>query len=620
MSKYIFGITTVEIMSILVCVILLCYCIFEKRGKEKTRRDKLFVLLLGSCVAALVSDALSWILDGNVRLLPLLYICTTLATMMSFVLICEFIIFLTEYIREKQKISPLFEYIYMAFTLVAIIFIIVTSINGKLFTYENGVYADGPWYTAYVIINIIAMLLSLVVFFTYRKALSRHDFLATLPYIILPCIAAAINTYVPEFSYAYPSVTLALVVVYIMLQINDEIQKEINARKALEDAKVAAETANQAKSLFLFNMSHDIRTPMNAIIGFTDIAEKNIDDKGRVLEALGKVRVSGTHMLSLINDVLDMSAVESGRENIDEEPVCIDEAKDNLYSILAGSAEAKNITFTAEIDASVRHHWVYEDRMHVMHVLTNIISNSVKYTNPGGNIRLMIEELPCNKEDCARYRYTVSDTGIGMSKEFLPHVFEPFSRAVSSTKSGVPGTGLGMAITRSLVDLMGGTILIESEPDVGTTVRVEFENRIAEAVKPKCTEQESVSIDLEGKKVLLVEDNELNREIAVDILEEEGMIVDTAEDGDIAVEKMRNAVCGQYDLILMDIQMPRMNGYDATRAIRELPRGTEIPIIALSANAFKQDIERSLAAGMDAHVAKPIDVKTLLETIQSLAK
>ena len=255
-----------------------------------------------------------------------------------------------------------------------------------------------------------------------------------------------------------------------------------------------------------------------------------------------------------------------------------------------------------------------------MHTISRYFPNSVKYTNPGGKICLMIEELPCDKESSARYRYTVSDTGIGMSKEFLPHVFEPFSRAESSTKSGVSGTGLGMAITKSLVDRMGGTITIESELNVGTTVRVEFENRIAEPVFAKCAEQESALIDFEGKKVLLVEDNELNREIAVDILEEEGMIVDTAEDGDIAVEKMRNAVPGQYDLILMDIQMPRMNGYDATRAIRELPNGFEIPIIALSANAFKEDVDRSLAAGMNAHVAKPIDVKVLFDTMKGLVK
>ena len=622
LSSYIYGITTAEIMSILVCVILLCYCVFEHRDKKKTRRDKLYILLLVSCIAALAADALSWLLDGSIRLQPLLYICTTLATLMSFVLICEFIIFLTAYIREKREISPLFEYIYMAFTFAATVFIIVTSVNGKLFTYENGVYADGPWYTAYIIINIIAMLLSLVVFFTYRKSLSRHDFIATLPYIILPCIAAAINAVFPEFSYAYPAVTLALIVVYIMLQINDELQKEINARKALEEAKIAAESANQAKSTFLFNMSHDIRTPMNAIIGFTDIAEKHIDEKDRVLDSLGKVRMSSNHLLSLINDVLDMSRAESGTVKIEEEPVCIDTAKDNIYSILNGNAEAKNILFTSEVDDSVVHHWLYADRLHMMRVLTNIISNSIKYTNPGGQIRLLARELPCEKEGYAHYRYTVSDTGIGMSKEFLAHVFEPFSRADSATKSGVVGTGLGMAITKSLTELMGGTIAIESELGAGTTVILDFENRIAEPVSPLSEIPENESFELAGRKILLVEDNELNREIAAEILEEEGITVDTAEDGDIAVEKMRTAAPNQYDLILMDIQMPRMNGYEATKAIRKLPDpyASSIPIIAMTANAFAEDKENALAAGMNGHLAKPIDVPKLLNTLADILK
>ena len=234
MSNFIYGITAVEIMSIFVCVILFCYCVFEKREKEKTRRDRLFVLLLVSCIAALGADALSWILDGSIRLLPVLYICTTLSMLMTFVLICEFIIYLTAYIRERQKISHFFEYIYMVFTLAAIVFVIVTSANGKLFTYENGVYADGPWYTAYVIINIISMLLSLVVFFIYRKSLSRHDVIATLPYIIFPCIAAAINTVAPEFSYAYPSVVLALLLVYMSLQSGEIEQGQMRERIVLE--------------------------------------------------------------------------------------------------------------------------------------------------------------------------------------------------------------------------------------------------------------------------------------------------------------------------------------------------------------------------------------------------
>ena len=401
-----------------------------------------------------------------------------------------------------------------------------------------------------------------------------------------------------------------------------EVRKEFSIRQELEEAKIAAEAANRAKSNFLFNMSHDIRTPMNAIIGFTDIAEKHIDEKERVLESLGKVKMSSNHLLSLINDVLDMSRVESGTVKIEEEPICLDTAKENLYSIMNGSAEAKNITLTADIDASVSHHWFYGDRLRMMRVLSNIISNSIKYTNPGGKIRLLAEELPCEKEGAVRYRYTISDTGIGMSEEFLAHVFEPFSRAESATKSGVIGTGLGMAITKSLTELMGGTIAIESTLGVGTTVRLEFENRIAEEVSPVEEVPKEISFALEGKKILLVEDNELNREIATEILEEEGIIIDTAEDGDIAVEKMHHAAEGQYDLILMDIQMPRMNGYEATQAIRKLsnPYAAEIPIIAMTANAFDEDKQNAFAAGMNGHIAKPIDVAKLLNTLSEILK
>ncbi|MBQ0001901.1 MAG: response regulator [Treponema sp.] len=399
--------------------------------------------------------------------------------------------------------------------------------------------------------------------------------------------------------------------------IDSEIRKEFGIRQELENAKIAAEAANQAKTTFLFNMSHDIRTPMNAIIGFTEIAKKHINEPQRVLDSLEKVKLSSGHLLTLINDVLDMSRIETGNINIQEEPVCIDAASDNLFSLLNGSAEEKNITLTSEIDSSVKDHWIYADRLHVMRVLTNIVSNSVKYTNNGGKINILAEEFPCEKQGYAKYRYTVADTGIGMSKEFLSHLFEPFARAESATKSGIIGTGLGMSITKSLVELMGGTIFVESELNKGTTVRVEFENKIADPQEQQEEDLNIMSAVFEGKKVLLVEDNVFNREIATELLESEGFIVDTAEDGDIAVERMRNSHEGQYDLILMDIQMPRMNGYDATKAIRELPNPytANIPIIAMTANAFAEDIKNALDAKMNDHISKPIDKKKLFHII-----
>ena len=626
MSNYIYGITTAEIMSILVCVILLCYCVFEKKEKEKPRRDKLFVLLLVSCVAALVADALSWILDGNIRLLPVLYICTTLATLMSFVLICEFIIFLTSYIREKQEISLLFEYIYMVFTLAAIIFVVVTSINGKLFTYENGVYADGPWYTAYVIINIVAMLLSLVVFFTYRKSLSQHDFIATLPYIILPCIAAAINAIVPEFSYAYPAVTLALVVVYIMLQINDEIQKEVKAREALEDAKIAAESANRAKTAFLFNMSHDIRTPMNAILGYTDVAIKHRDDQARVDDSLEKIKIAGGHLLGLINDILEMSRIESDKLEITEEPADIRKLIEGVAQMTDLLAITKSIDFQTEVE-NITDPFVYTDELHANEVLINITSNAIKYTPEGGKVRFKVDQLSPAVDGKAVFRFVVEDDGIGMSDEFQQHLFEAFSRERTSTVSKQQGAGLGLSIVKKIVDLAGGTISVNSRQNEGSTFTVEMPVRVMdeEAVRkyeednrpPEIVEKE---FSFENRKVLLVEDNEMNREIATEILEDAGLTVDTAEDGAFAVKAVEENGLEHYDFILMDIQMPVMDGYEATKAIRAMPGGDKVTIIAVSANAFEDDVQKSLSVGMNAHVAKPIDVNVLFDTMRELAR
>ena len=404
----------------------------------------------------------------------------------------------------------------------------------------------------------------------------------------------------------------------------DELTRaQVAQEEILEDARNEAESANRAKSTFLFNMSPDIRTPMNAIIGFNNMALKHIDEPERLRDCLNKVNLSSQHLLSIINDVLDMARIESGKVNIQEERVIITDAATTLSDIVAQSVKDKNLTFLTDF-SGVTHNCVFADELRVNRVLMNVINNAIKYTHDGGSVHYTIVETPCDDPDYAAYQFTIRDTGIGMSPEFLAHIYEAFTREASSTVSGIQGTGLGMAITRELVELMQGTIHIDSEVGVGTTVVICFRFRIADE---RYVEQENSMLDTEalrGKRILLVEDNELNREIAGDIMAEMGIIVDEAENGSVAVEKcsaiMNARADRQYDVILMDVQMPVMDGYEATRQIRSLGSryARSVPIIALTANAFAEDKKNALDAGMDGHLAKPIDVKALVKTLSNV--
>ena len=381
---------------------------------------------------------------------------------------------------------------------------------------------------------------------------------------------------------------------------------------ALAEAKNAAEAASRAKTSFLFNMSHDIRTPMNAIIGFNNMAVKHIDDRDKVLDYLGKVDVSSRHLLSIINDVLDMARIESGKVTIEEAACSITACANELNDIIFQTAKDSNIAVVTDF-SGIRHDKVYMDKLRVNRVVMNVLSNAVKYTNAGGTIHFSLTEEEC-RGTSAGFKFTVADNGIGMSEEYVKHIFEAFTREKSATVSKIQGTGLGMAITKELVDIMGGTIDVKSKLGEGTTMEVRFEFRLADDINKAAAqpgEQKAADI-LCGKRILLVEDNELNREIAEEILLDEGCSIDTAEDGTVAVEKMRLAKPDDYDLVLMDIQMPVMDGYEAARQIRVM--GTEmsrIPIIAMTANAFEEDRKAALEAGMDEHIAKPIDVEKL---------
>ena len=390
-------------------------------------------------------------------------------------------------------------------------------------------------------------------------------------------------------------------------------------KKELEEAYEAASAASSAKTAFLNNISHDIRTPMNAIIGFTNLAVNNITNQAMVMDYLQKVRSSSEHLLGLINDVLDMSRIESGKVEVEESETDILGIINDLGMIVQADVKKKNLEFA--IDAPpMDNSKVWCDKTKLSRILLNCLGNAVKFTPDKGRVTLAVSQMPCEREGYGTYRFSVKDTGIGMSEEFLQHIFEPFVRDASVTT--IQGTGLGMALTKKFVDFMDGTIDVNSKPGEGSEFIIAFDFRFIEEEAGHAGEVKGESSDdapeLQGLKILLVEDNELNREIACALLGELGAVIDIAENGSIGVDKIKAAEPGQYDLVLMDIQMPVMDGYEATRTIRALSDSpyAEIPIIAMTANAFDEDRKAAFASGMDGHIPKPIDINVVVNTIQ----
>ncbi len=538
--------------------------------------------------------------------------------------------------------------------------------------------------------------------------------------------------------------------------LDEEIRSEIEKKNLLESALMQANRANKAKSVFLSNMSHDIRTPMNAIVGFTSLAINHIDHRDQVEEYLKKIMSSGNHLLSLINDVLDMSRIESGKIHIEEKPCSLPEILHGLHNIIQGDIHAKQLEFLVDT-VDVMDEEIFCDKLRLNQVLLNLLSNAVKYTGSGGTITMRIAEIPGAPDGYANYEFRIKDNGIGMSDEFVSHIFEPFERERNSTISGIQGTGLGMAITKNIVDLMNGSIEVQSKQNVGTECTVSFMFKLnSEAKKPAVLPEfknlralvvdddfntcDSVSYMLQqigmraewtlsgkeavlrtrqalmrndnynvyivdwllpdvngievvrrirketgdnapvivltaydwsdiedeareagvtafcskplfmselrsclssivnqdsktvvnkkqetirhNERILLAEDNELNQEIAVEILSEEGFSVEVADNGQIAVDMLKNSEPGYYQLVLMDVQMPVMDGYGAARAIRKLENKelASIPILAMTANAFEEDKQEALKSGMNDHIAKPIDVKNLINTLDNILK
>lgn len=412
----------------------------------------------------------------------------------------------------------------------------------------------------------------------------------------------------------------------VLLAISDvteEKEHELEQDKILRKALVSAEHANRAKTAFLNNMSHDIRTPMNAIIGFTSLAAEHLDDREIIRDYLEKISTSGKHLLSLINDVLDMSRIESGSVKIEKTNVYLPDVLEDLKTIILESVHAKQQKLLIK-QQDVVHEDIITDKLRLTQVLLNIISNAVKFTPVGGTIHILVEEKASQKAGYAVYSFCIKDNGIGMSKEFQEHVFDSFARERTVTESGITGTGLGMAITKNIVDLMGGTIHLTSKQGEGSefivTLECELADKTVQDKQSSCPKAEKKHLDYSGKKVLLVEDNELNREIATEILKSLGLKVDYAADGMEAVEIMSSEAGNQYDMIFMDIQMPKMDGYTATREIRTLKdtKKANVPIIAMTANAFDEDRKKAIKAGMNGHIAKPIDVNVILQNLDRI--
>ena len=424
------------------------------------------------------------------------------------------------------------------------------------------------------------------------------------------------------------SIAVAVVLLTILKLLRKARKAEAAAKKAANDTQelnaklqVAvenAESANRAKSTFLFNMSHDIRTPMNAIIGYADLASRHLDDPAKLEKYMENIQVCGQNLLMLLNNVLDLARIENDKTEIEYSVSDIEKDFRNCIAMFQNQADSKGQTLT--VTAHLQHPYVYADIPHLTEVCTNLVSNAVKYTGACGTIHCDITQKPGKKEGWCDTVITVADNGIGMSQEFQKHIFEPFERERTSTVSKVEGSGIGMGIVKKLVGLMGGTVEVESKIGVGSTFTVTIPCRIAsqEETQAKRDTTSSDQKSLSGTKILLAEDNDLNAEIAVELLQEEGCTVDRAKDGVECVDMLEKAANGTYQLILMDIQMPVMNGYDAAKKIRrmdDLPKA-DIPIIAMTANAFSEDKQAALDAGMNDHVSKPINRNILVPTIQ----
>lgn len=403
-------------------------------------------------------------------------------------------------------------------------------------------------------------------------------------------------------------------------RVDEEIQHEMEQKKFLEDALNHAKRANIAKNTFLANMSHDMRTPLNAITGFSTLAQNHLHEPEKLMEYISKIQTSGEHLLSLVNDILEISRIESGTIQTEEIPCCLSDLVTESVHILSSQAERKHISLSIDL-SGLEHPCVYSDPDKIKQVLSCLGNNAVKYTENNGQVQISVSEKKTPTNNYASYEFCVKDNGIGIAPEYLEHIFDPFERVKNTTFSGIHGTGLGLTIARRLVELMDGTIAVDSTLQKGSLFSFRLNLRIQHSTSLLADEAKAALIKrIDGRRILLVDDNELNLELETELLEEQGFLVDTATDGHMALERLLQEEPGTYAVILMDIQMPAMNGYETAQIIRSLNASLlhDIPIIALSANAFEEDRRMARKSGMNAHMAKPLHIDQLLELLMEI--
>lgn len=570
---------------------------FLQKNKDKIDRDIMNVVFLGALL--LISDSMTYFYDGVTT--DLGFIINKLATFLvyacNYSLLMLFGKCLIDYVKPNKKQRCVF-YVVFICIIISLIMLVASQFFDIIYYFDEfNVYHRTNLYFLSQITSFIGIFCYGYFLLKNKNKMMKNEYYATLCYVVIPSLCTIIQTFI----YGFPFQILSLVISGWLLFLTRDLAVRNNLKQALD-----------SKDSYLSKMSHDLRTPLNGIIGLLDINDNHPDDTELNQRSRDKARVAANHLLSLLNDVLELSKLDSQRATLIEEPFDLRDVLEEVETISKLKAESMNINLICNYKDGLTCPYVYGSSLHMKQILLNLVDNAIKYNKKDGYVELNVN-VKRHKEDLITYEFVVKDNGLGIDKEYLDHIFEPFSQENQNFNEYRLGTGLGMSIVKGLVELMKGSISVTSKKGVGSTFEVVIPFKIAPEIVKNAKDSK---VSIKGKKVLLVEDNDLNREIAKTLLEDEGVLVSEAVDGLDALKVFEESEIGYFDLILMDVVMPNMNGLSATRAIRELNRiDSNLPIIALSANAYAEDIKKTKDAGMDDYVSKPFKIENLVEMI-----